>query len=102
MPSCLWKTTGPSAASGGGGGTGGACARPWVRAHTAQAGVFFPTATESGTISEPANAENVIAVGSFDTKLGGSAGQVGNISSFSRLRAARGGRQNTGLTEPLL
>ena len=61
---------------------------------------FFTTATEAGTISEPANAENVIAVGSFDTKLGGSAGQVGNISSFSSLGPTRDGRQKPDLTAP--
>ncbi|HJX14413.1 MAG TPA: S8 family serine peptidase, partial [Candidatus Deferrimicrobiaceae bacterium] len=61
---------------------------------------FFTTATEAGTISEPANADNVIAVGSFNTKLGGSAGQVGNISSFSSLGPTRDGRDKPDLAAP--
>jgi subtilisin family serine protease len=61
---------------------------------------FFTTATEAGTITEPANAENVIAVGSFNTKLGGSGGQVGNISSFSSLGPTRDGRDKPDLAAP--
>lgn len=53
----------------------------------------FPTATEAGTISEPANAMNVIAVGSFNTKSFRTGNPVPqNISSFSSLGPSRDGR----------
>ena len=61
---------------------------------------FFTTATEAGTISEPANADNVIAVVSFNTKPGGGAGPVGNISSFSSLGPTRDGRGKPDLAAP--
>jgi len=60
----------------------------------------FETATEAGTITEPANAENVIAVGSFNTKIGGGAGSIGDVSTFSSLGPTRDGRIKPDVTAP--
>ncbi|MGZ8450456.1 MAG: S8 family serine peptidase, partial [Candidatus Deferrimicrobiaceae bacterium] len=61
----------------------------------------FTTATEGGTITEPANAQNVIAVGSFDTKApGGSPDPSQGISSFSSLGPTRDGRDKPDLAAP--
>jgi subtilisin family serine protease len=61
----------------------------------------FTTATEGGTITEPANAQNVIAVGSFDTKTtGGSPDPTQGISSFSSLGPTRDGRDKPDLAAP--
>ena len=60
----------------------------------------FTTATEAGTISEPANADNVIAVGSFDTKTAGGNPAAQNISSFSSLGPTRDGRDKPDLAAP--
>ena len=61
---------------------------------------FFTTATEAGTVTEPANAENVIAVGSFNTKIGGGAGSIGDVSTFSSLGPTRDGRIKPDLIAP--
>ncbi|MGB3097432.1 MAG: S8 family serine peptidase [Candidatus Deferrimicrobiaceae bacterium] len=58
------------------------------------------TSTETGTITEPANGSNVLAVGSFNTKIGGGAGPVGDISDFSSLGLTRDGRIKPDLTAP--
>lgn len=60
----------------------------------------FNSGDESGTITEPANADNVIAVGSFNTKTGGNAGAVGAISSFSSLGPTRDGRIKPDVAAP--
>ena len=60
----------------------------------------FSTATEGGTITEPANAQNVIAVGSFDTKTSGGNPAAQNISSFSSLGPSRDGRNKPDLAAP--
>ncbi|OGP34451.1 MAG: hypothetical protein A2X88_00500 [Deltaproteobacteria bacterium GWC2_65_14] len=60
----------------------------------------FDTATESGSITEPANADNVIAVGSYNTKSGGEAGPIGGISSFSSLGPTRDGRMKPDVAAP--
>ncbi len=60
----------------------------------------FGTSTETGTITEPANGSNVLAVGSFNTKIGGGAGPVGEISDFSSLGLTRDGRIKPDLTAP--
>ena len=60
----------------------------------------FSTSTETGTITEPANADAVIAVGAFNTKIGGGAGLVGDISDFSSLGPTRDGRIKPDLTAP--
>ena len=60
----------------------------------------FTTATEGGTITEPANAQNVIAVGSFDTKTAGGNPSAQNISSFSSLGPTRDGRNKPDLAAP--
>jgi subtilisin family serine protease len=70
-------------------------------AYIDQSDGFFTTATEAGTISEPANASNIIAVGSFDTKSVTNGNSVpSNISSFSSLGPTRDGRQKPDLTAP--
>ena len=60
----------------------------------------FTTATDAGTITEPANAENVIAVGSFNTKICGGAGPIGDVSTFSSQGPTRDGRIKPDLTAP--
>jgi hypothetical protein len=60
----------------------------------------FSTATEAGTITEPANAQNVIAVGSFDTKTSGGNPAAQNISSFSSLGPSRDSRNKPDLAAP--
>jgi len=62
----------------------------------------FGTATQSGTVTEPANARNVIAVGSFDTKKfpGGAPDLAQDISSFSSLGPTRDGRIKPDLAAP--
>jgi len=63
-------------------------------------GTFNP-ATESGTVTEPANADNVIAVGSFNTRNGPlNFGPVGAISTFSSLGPTRDGRTKPDLAAP--
>ncbi len=68
-------------------------------------GVFdgtFQVATDTGTVTEPANAENVIAVGSFDTKQhsSGQPDPTEGISSFSSLGPTRDGRIKPDLAAP--
>jgi subtilisin family serine protease len=60
----------------------------------------FSSATEGGTITEPANAQDVIAVGSFDTKTAGGIPAAQNISSFSSLGPTRDGRIKPDLAAP--
>ncbi|HSL91566.1 MAG TPA: S8 family serine peptidase, partial [Candidatus Limnocylindrales bacterium] len=60
----------------------------------------FNSATDSGTITEPANAAALLAVGSFNTKAGDHAGAVGSISSFSSLGPTRDGRLKPDVTAP--
>jgi minor extracellular serine protease Vpr len=60
----------------------------------------FTTGSEAGTITEPANAENIIAVGSYNTKIGGEVGPIGDISTFSSLGPTRDGRIKPDLTAP--
>jgi len=60
----------------------------------------FTTAVGAGTITEPANGENVIAVGSYNTKIGGGSGPVGDISTFSSLGPTRDGRIKPDLSAP--
>lgn len=65
---------------------------------------IFNVATNSGTITEPANGSAVIAVGSFNTKSpppppGGSP-MAQNISSFSSLGPTRDGRLKPDVTAP--
>jgi subtilisin family serine protease len=62
-------------------------------------GAFEP-GEEFGSITEPANADNVITVGSFNTKPGGGAGLVGGISSFSSLGPTRDGRIKPDVAAP--
>jgi len=71
-----------------------------VDAYIDQTDGFFPTGMEAGTISEPANAENVIAVGSFDTKTAGGNPAAQNITSFSSLGPTRDGRDKPDLAAP--
>jgi len=60
----------------------------------------FSVGTQAGTITEPANAEDVIAVGSFDTKTSGGSPAAQNISSFSSLGPTRDGRGKPDLAAP--
>jgi len=60
----------------------------------------FTVAAGAGTITEPANAENVLSVGSFNTKTGGEAGPLGDLSTFSSLGPTRDGRIKPNLTAP--
>lgn len=60
----------------------------------------FPAASGEGTITEPANADAVIAVGAFNTKIGGGAGAVGDISDFSSTGPTRDGRIKPDLAAP--
>lgn len=56
---------------------------------------------DAGTTIEPANGSNVLAAGSFTTKLGAfSVGNVGDISSFSSLGPTRDGRQKPDAAAP--
>lgn len=63
---------------------------------------FFAPSTEAGTISEPANAENVISVGSYDTKKHpiGQPDPAEGISAFSSLGPTRDGRIRPDLAAP--
>jgi subtilisin family serine protease len=61
---------------------------------------IFTAASTAGTISEPANAENVIAVGSFNTKTSAGSPAVQSISSFSSLGPTRDGRIKPDITAP--
>ncbi len=55
----------------------------------------------AGTTTEPANGDNVIAVGAFNTKLGTSSfGSLGGISSFSSLGPTRDGRRKPDIAAP--
>ncbi len=60
----------------------------------------FGATVETGTVTEPANADGVLAVGSFNTKTftGNPAPQ--GISSFSSLGPTRDGRTKPDLTAP--
>lgn len=61
----------------------------------------FKDAPEDGTITEPANADNVIAVGSFNTKPGPfDTGPVGDNSTFSSLGPTRDGRTKPDVAAP--
>ena len=60
----------------------------------------FSVGTQAGTITEPANAEDVIAVGSFETKTPGGSPAAQNISSFSSLGPTRDGRGKPDLAAP--
>lgn len=60
----------------------------------------FSIGTEAGTITEPANAEDVIAVGSFNTKTPAGDPAVQSISSFSSLGPSRDGRGKPDLAAP--
>ena len=73
-----------------------------VDAYIASAdGSFDPAVSvQAGTTIEPANGEDVIAVGSFNTKTGGNSGAVGDISTFSSLGPARDGRIKPEIAAP--
>jgi subtilisin family serine protease len=60
----------------------------------------FSTSTETGTITEPANAGNVLAVGSFNTKTFAGNPDSEGISVFSSLGQTRDGRIKPDLTAP--
>ena len=60
----------------------------------------FSIGTGAGTITEPANAEDVIAVGSFETKTPAGSPATQNISSFSSLGPTRDGRGKPDLAAP--
>lgn len=61
----------------------------------------FQNSTGAGTIIEPANGENVIAVGSYNSKSGPfSTGALGSISTFSSLGPTRDGRTKPDLAAP--
>lgn len=60
----------------------------------------FTTGTQAGTLTEPANAEAVLAVGSYNTKAGGDSNPVGGISTFSSLGPTRDGRIKPDLAAP--
>jgi subtilisin family serine protease len=55
---------------------------------------------ENGTITEPANGKNVLAVGSYDTKTFAGDPSPEEISSFSSLGPTRDGRTKPDLTAP--
>ncbi len=67
-----------------------------------QVGQFAASqAVETGSTIEPANGDSVLAVGSFNTKLGSqSYGAVGGISTFSSLGPSRDGRLKPDLAAP--
>ncbi|MGA6994522.1 MAG: S8 family serine peptidase, partial [Candidatus Deferrimicrobiaceae bacterium] len=60
----------------------------------------FSVGTQAETITEPANAEDVIAVGAFETKTPGGSLAAQNISSFSSLGPTRDGRGKPDLAAP--
>jgi subtilisin family serine protease len=60
----------------------------------------FTAAVTAGTISEPANAENVLSIASFNTKTGGGAGSLGAISTFSSMGPTRDGRMKPDIAAP--
>jgi subtilisin family serine protease len=60
----------------------------------------FSTPTETGTITEPANASNVLAVGSFNTKTFDGDPDSEGISVFSSRGQTRDGRTKPDLTAP--
>jgi len=60
----------------------------------------FGTSTETGTITEPANASNVLAVGSFNTKTFSGDPDSEGLSSFSSLGPTRDGRTKPDITAP--
>jgi subtilisin family serine protease len=60
----------------------------------------FRAASSAGTISEPANAENVLSIVSFNTKTGGGAGPLDDISTFSSMGPTRDGRMKPDLAAP--
>lgn len=60
----------------------------------------FQGASSTGTVTEPANAENVLSIGSFNTKTGGGAGPVGDDSTFSSLGPTRDGRTKPDIMAP--
>ncbi len=56
---------------------------------------------QAGTTTEPANGNNVVTVGSFNTKPGSTSfGNVGDISSFSSLGPTRDGRMKPDVAAP--
>jgi subtilisin family serine protease len=61
---------------------------------------FFSADAENGTITEPANGENVLAVGSYDTKTFSGNPSSEGISSFSSLGPTRDRRVKPDLTAP--
>ncbi len=64
-------------------------------------GTFDPAVSvQAGTTTEPADGEDVIAVGSFNTKTGGGSGAVGDISTFSSLGPTRDGRLKPNIAAP--
>lgn len=65
-------------------------------------GTFTAGSTPSGTVTEPANADNVIAVGSFNTKTFGGAGipPPQPLSPFSSLGPTRDSRIKPDITAP--
>ena len=64
-----------------------------------ESGSFDPGVTaEAGTVIEPANARDVVAAGSFNTKAG--AGAIGDISAFSSLGPTRDGRLKPDVAAP--
>jgi len=60
----------------------------------------FRAALTAGTISEPANAENVLSIASFNTKTGGGAGSLDDISTFSSMGPTRDGRMKPDIAAP--
>ncbi len=60
----------------------------------------FGAAAETGTITEPANAESVLAVGSYNSKTFSGNPAPQGISSFSSLGPTRDGRIKPDLTAP--
>lgn len=60
----------------------------------------FTTSQDFGTVTEPANGANVVAVGSFNTKTWGGAQAPHDLSSFSSLGPARDGRFKPDICSP--
>jgi len=60
----------------------------------------FDVATDSGTITEPANGSAVVSVGSYNTKTSGGSSAAQNLSSFSSLGPTRDGRLKPDVTAP--
>lgn len=71
-----------------------------VDGYVDRVGGTFQGASIAGTITEPANVESVLAVGSFNTKAGGGFGQVGVDSTFSSLGPTRDGRIKPDMMAP--